>query len=43
MVRIGKFDSAIALVAILLFLSFGINIVITIIQYKERFVWMTRL
>ena len=43
MVRIGKFDSAIALVAILLFLSFGINIIITIIQYKERFVWMTRL
>jgi len=43
MVRVGKFDSAIALVAILLFLSFGINIVISIIQYKERFVWMTRL
>ncbi|MCL4378477.1 MAG: ABC transporter permease [Actinobacteria bacterium] len=43
MVRIGKFDSAIALVAILLFLSFGINIIITIIQYKERFIWMTRL
>lgn len=43
MVRIGKFDSAIALVAILLFLSFGINIIITIIQFKERFVWMTRL
>ena len=43
MVRIGKFDSAIALVAILLFLSFGINIIITIIQYKERFLWMTRL
>ena len=43
MVRIGKFDSAIAMVAILLFLSFGINIIITIIQYKERFIWMTRL
>lgn len=43
MVRIGRFDSAIALVAILLFLSFGINIIITVIQYKERFIWITRL
>ncbi len=42
MVRVGRFDTAIALVIILLFFSFLINITVSAVQYKERFLWMTR-
>ena len=42
MVRVGRFDTAIALVIILLFFSFIINIIISAVTYKERLPWMTR-
>jgi len=38
----GKYDTAIALVVILLLLSFGINFFINAIQRKEGISWMTR-
>ena len=34
MVRMGNFDIAIALVLILLFLAFGVNLALTLIQQK---------
>ena len=42
MVRMGKFDAAISLVAILLALSFGVNFVIILIQQKERITWIPK-
>ena len=42
MVRMGRFDTAISLVVILLALSFTINFVIILIQQKERITWIPR-
>lgn len=42
MVRMGNFSVAIALVVILLILSFGVNFVLTSIQQKEEFSWHPR-
>jgi len=39
MVRMGRFDVAIALVAILLVLIFGVNLILTLIQQKESVTW----
>jgi len=39
MVRMGRFDVAIALVAILLVLIFGVNLILTLIQQKESATW----
>ncbi len=39
MVRMGRFDVAIALVAILLVLIFGVNLILTLIQQKEGIAW----
>jgi tungstate transport system permease protein len=39
MVRMGRFDVAIALVAILLVLIFGVNLILTLIQQKESIAW----
>ncbi len=40
MVRMGKFDIAIALVVILLVLTFGVNLALTLIQQKEGIRWI---
>ncbi len=40
MVRMGKFDIAIALVVILLVLTFGVNLALTMIQQKEGIRWV---
>ena len=42
MVRMGDFDMAIALVIILLILAFGVNLLLTLIQQKERTGWLRR-
>lgn len=42
MVRMGKFDEAIALVVILLCLSFGINLILTIILRKNGIIWIQK-
>jgi tungstate transport system permease protein len=42
MVRMGKFDIAIALVVILLILTFGVNLVLTLIQQKEGIRWIPK-
>jgi tungstate transport system permease protein len=42
MIRMGKYDIAIALVVILLLLSFGINFFINAIQRKEGISWIPR-
>ncbi|MCL4386357.1 MAG: ABC transporter permease [Actinobacteria bacterium] len=42
MVRMGNFDIAIALVIILLFLTFAVNLVLTLIQQKENITWAQR-
>jgi ABC-type tungstate transport system substrate-binding protein len=42
MVRMGDFDMAIALVIILLFLAFGVNLILTLIQQKEKVGWLRR-
>jgi len=42
MMRMGKYDVAIALVVILLLLSFGINFLINTIHRKEGIPWMPR-
>ena len=42
MVRMGKFDIAIALVVILLVLTFGVNLALTLIQQKEGVRWIPR-
>ncbi len=42
MMRMGKYDVAIALVVILLLLSFGINLLINTIHRKEGIPWMPR-
>ena len=42
MVRMGKFDIAIALVVILLILTFGVNLALTLIQQKEGIRWIPR-
>lgn len=42
MIRMGKYDIAIALVIILLLLSFGINFFISAIQRKEGISWIPR-
>jgi tungstate transport system permease protein len=41
-VRMGKFDVAIALVIILLALTFGVNLILTLIQQKEGGTWLKR-
>ena len=41
-VRMGKFDVAIALVIILLVLTFGVNLILTLIQQKEGGTWLKR-
>ncbi|MBC8386803.1 MAG: ABC transporter permease [Actinobacteria bacterium] len=41
-VRMGKFDVAIALVIILLALTFGVNLILTLIQQKEGGNWLKR-
>ena len=42
MVRMGKFDIAIALVVILLVLTFGVNLALTLIQQKEGVRWIPK-
>jgi tungstate transport system permease protein len=42
MVRMGNFDIAIALVIILLFLTFAVNLALTLIQQKENITWAQR-
>ena len=42
MVRMGKFDIAIALVVILLILTFGVNLALTLIQQREGIRWIPR-
>lgn len=42
MVRMGNFDIAIALVIILLFLAFAVNLALTLIQQKENMTWTQR-
>ncbi|MCL6086811.1 MAG: ABC transporter permease [Actinobacteria bacterium] len=42
MVRMGNFDIAIALVIILLFLAFAVNLALTLIQQKENITWTQR-
>jgi tungstate transport system permease protein len=42
MVRMGEFSIAIALVVILLVLTFLVNLVLTLIQQKEGSIWTRR-
>ncbi|MHB1443615.1 MAG: ABC transporter permease [Candidatus Humimicrobiaceae bacterium] len=42
MVRMGNFDIAIALVIILLFLTFTVNLALTFIQQRENITWAQR-
>ena len=42
MVRMGNFDIAIALVIILLFLTFTVNLALTLIQQRENITWAQR-
>jgi tungstate transport system permease protein len=42
MVRMGNFDMAIALVVILLAITFGVNFLLTLIQQKEGIGWIRR-
>lgn len=42
MVRMGNFEVAIALVIILLVLTFGVNIILTFIQQKEGILWQPK-
>ncbi len=42
MVRMGDFSTAIALVIILLIITFGINIILTLVQQKEGMGWLRR-
>jgi len=42
MVRMGNFDMAIALVVILLTITFGVNFLLTLIQQKEGIGWIRR-
>ena len=43
MVRMGKFDIAIALVVILLVLAFGVNLILTLIQQREGASWRPKI